>query len=377
MAVSKRLRYEILRRDNHTCRYCGASAPAVPLRVDHVVPVALGGSDIPDNLVTSCEPCNSGKSSATVDASVVANVADDALRWAEALKQAAQVLTEQDLPKLSYRQTFLTAWQAWEIGRHSVRRSAELPADWKSSIDRFRTAGLPEESWDEIIEIAMTSPKVLPLNVFRYCCGIAWRRVSDLQQEARRILTTTSARPSETDHLLNGGAPHSWQEADFWAAAAESAWLHAWAIAADSDDWDHSPSQAEWDEFLDARAVLTEEGRSEGEIICAAVIAGTKQSSTLSWGLSLAQLRHAPVSWEQFTRMDGAREVWTASWNEAHGNEPSEQQQKEFRGGLVKAARRGYSNRQLLTAARSAAFSQNPDVEYFAYHVASMEPDSE
>jgi hypothetical protein len=63
MAVSKRLRYEILRRDNHTCRYCGASAPDVPLRVDHVTPVALGGSDKPDNLVASCEACNSGKSS--------------------------------------------------------------------------------------------------------------------------------------------------------------------------------------------------------------------------------------------------------------------------------------------------------------------------
>ncbi|MFF0777048.1 HNH endonuclease [Streptomyces sp. NPDC003720] len=63
MAVSKRLRYEILRRDNHTCRYCGASAPDVPLRIDHVTPVALGGTDHPSNLVTSCEPCNNGKSS--------------------------------------------------------------------------------------------------------------------------------------------------------------------------------------------------------------------------------------------------------------------------------------------------------------------------
>ncbi|WP_075737496.1 HNH endonuclease [Streptomyces acidiscabies] len=66
MAVSKRLRYEILRRDNHTCRYCGASAPDVPLRVDHVTPVALGGTDTPDNLVAACEPCNSGKSSTII-----------------------------------------------------------------------------------------------------------------------------------------------------------------------------------------------------------------------------------------------------------------------------------------------------------------------
>jgi hypothetical protein len=63
MAVSKRLRFEIFRRDSHTCRYCGATAPGTPLRVDHIVPVALGGTDHPSNLVTACEPCNSGKTS--------------------------------------------------------------------------------------------------------------------------------------------------------------------------------------------------------------------------------------------------------------------------------------------------------------------------
>ena len=63
MAVSKRLRYEILRRDRYTCRYCGASAPDAPMRVDHVTPVALGGTDHPSNLVAACEPCNSGKAS--------------------------------------------------------------------------------------------------------------------------------------------------------------------------------------------------------------------------------------------------------------------------------------------------------------------------
>lgn len=31
--ISKRLRYEILRRDDHQCRYCGATAPHTPLTV--------------------------------------------------------------------------------------------------------------------------------------------------------------------------------------------------------------------------------------------------------------------------------------------------------------------------------------------------------
>lgn len=77
MPVSKRLRYEILRRDSYTCRYCGASAPGTLLRVDHVTPVALGGTDQPSNLVASCEPCNSGKSS-TIEGFVDA-VQDDSV----------------------------------------------------------------------------------------------------------------------------------------------------------------------------------------------------------------------------------------------------------------------------------------------------------
>ena len=45
MPVTKRVRFEVLRRDNHTCHYCGARAPEVAITIDHVVPVALGGSD--------------------------------------------------------------------------------------------------------------------------------------------------------------------------------------------------------------------------------------------------------------------------------------------------------------------------------------------
>lgn len=41
MAVSKRLRFEILRRDNFQCRYCGAKAPDATLAVDHVTPKEL------------------------------------------------------------------------------------------------------------------------------------------------------------------------------------------------------------------------------------------------------------------------------------------------------------------------------------------------
>lgn len=34
MAVSKRTRFEVLRRDGHRCRYCGAGAEDAALTVD-------------------------------------------------------------------------------------------------------------------------------------------------------------------------------------------------------------------------------------------------------------------------------------------------------------------------------------------------------
>lgn len=62
ISLSKRLRFEILKRDSFKCQYCGSAAPDVLLQVDHVKPVAEGGTDDIWNLITSCQPCNSGKS---------------------------------------------------------------------------------------------------------------------------------------------------------------------------------------------------------------------------------------------------------------------------------------------------------------------------
>jgi 5-methylcytosine-specific restriction endonuclease McrA len=57
------LRFRILVRDGFRCRYCGRSGDAsgVVLHVDHVVPVAAGGTASEDNLRAACEECNLGK----------------------------------------------------------------------------------------------------------------------------------------------------------------------------------------------------------------------------------------------------------------------------------------------------------------------------
>lgn len=59
--LSKKVRFEVFKRDSFTCQYCGEKAPEVILNVDHINPVSKGGDNDMMNLITSCESCNSGK----------------------------------------------------------------------------------------------------------------------------------------------------------------------------------------------------------------------------------------------------------------------------------------------------------------------------
>lgn len=60
--MTPQLRYEVIRRDGHRCRCCGASvSTGAVLHIDHIIAVALGGQTAIDNLQTLCSACNQGK----------------------------------------------------------------------------------------------------------------------------------------------------------------------------------------------------------------------------------------------------------------------------------------------------------------------------
>lgn len=62
---AKYSRYNIYLRDNFTCQYCGkffGPDNASQLTLDHVNPVARGGTKKWENLVAACTPCNMAKS---------------------------------------------------------------------------------------------------------------------------------------------------------------------------------------------------------------------------------------------------------------------------------------------------------------------------
>ena len=182
MPISKRLRYEILRRDNHTCRYCGESAPDVKLTVDHVTPVALGGSDDPTNLVAACKDCNVGKSSSSPDSALVEDVSADALRWSAAIQKAAEVMRAESAAQNDRHQWFLDEWKDWDGD------CGYLPDGWSKSVDCWLDAGLPRETLIDSLAIALGNRGVRHGAVFAYMGGIARKRIETLHESARALL---------------------------------------------------------------------------------------------------------------------------------------------------------------------------------------------
>lgn len=62
--MTSKLREEIKKRDNYTCKICGVSItkePTLLLEIDHIIPLSKGGVTSEENLQTLCWKCNRSK----------------------------------------------------------------------------------------------------------------------------------------------------------------------------------------------------------------------------------------------------------------------------------------------------------------------------
>lgn len=186
MSVPSRLRFEVLRRDNHACRYCGAAAPGARLHVDHVVPEALGGPTTPDNLVTACEDCNQGKASTSPGEHLVADVAEDAVRWARAMQAAAEAAEAERAQLEQYRDSFLEEWQRWTYNDRGQRRTVELPGNWRSALVDVYRSGLTRADLADAVDVALGRRGVA--EPFAYFLGVTRQLASQRQAVAAELL---------------------------------------------------------------------------------------------------------------------------------------------------------------------------------------------
>jgi hypothetical protein len=120
--------------------------------------------------------CNAGKSSSSPDATLVADVDQDAIRWAAALR-AALTGTADDIKALNkVRKAFLTAW--------GPGHKSDLPTDYISTIEQWVKLGVPIEVMTYAAEVASGKSGLRYGDRFRYACGIVWRKVDDARDKA-------------------------------------------------------------------------------------------------------------------------------------------------------------------------------------------------
>ena len=189
MSISKRLRYEVLRRDNNTCRYCGASAPEVKIAIDHVVPKSLGGLDVAENLVAACVDCNTGKSSSQPDAAFVKQVEEDAFQWKAAVKDSLRREVKDYPAVLAALAQFEEVWDGYTYGEGgpSVPRDSAWRKTVKTWLSMLTQGDLEDPEFVDLASQVLLDliPSIMSRkgidDRWRYYCGAAWNKVREMQ----------------------------------------------------------------------------------------------------------------------------------------------------------------------------------------------------
>lgn len=164
---SKRVRFDVFKRDLFTCQYCGATPPGAVLEVDHIEAVASGGCDDEDNLITACFDCNRGK-------------AANALTVApEALSAKAERIAEAEAQLAAYRYLMRQVEErkdadAWAVLFALYGENFTTKARY-SSVRTF----LERLPYDTVLEAAEMAGRTRygKDRKFRYFCGICWKRI--------------------------------------------------------------------------------------------------------------------------------------------------------------------------------------------------------
>lgn len=169
-SISKKVRFDIFKRDQFTCQYCGATPPGSILHVDHIEAVANGGGNHPDNLVTSCEACNLGKGARALDV-VPQSLSAKALEVAE---REEQLRGYQEILEARRQRIEDEVWRVMALlypGEKSVPR--ESFNSTRMFIEKLGVYAVIESA-----EIALGA-RCSVYKLFRYFCGVCWNKVRE------------------------------------------------------------------------------------------------------------------------------------------------------------------------------------------------------
>jgi hypothetical protein len=175
-SISKKTRFEIFKRDNFTCQYCGRTSEDVVLEIDHIMPVSKGGANDETNLVPACFDCNRGKGNRELGNVIPRPDADmkylETQQEIQELKRYKRAKAELDMLLLDIAEGLCDTWA-------NAFQSDVCPKE----IEFVKLLKLISP---EIIEKAIyvtASNKRMNVSRFsdkwRYMCGVAWNIVKE------------------------------------------------------------------------------------------------------------------------------------------------------------------------------------------------------
>lgn len=168
--IGKKVRFDVFKRDDFTCAYCGSTPPSVVLQVDHIHPVSQGGTNSINNLITSCQPCNIGKGATSLNmvpaslkekAAIVAEKEEQLKGFYAIMREKEQRLEDE-------------MWVIAEIIDASIVKDG-IQISFARSIMRF----LDSIGFYEVKEAAGIAQDKFPWGgeeAFLYFCGICHRK---------------------------------------------------------------------------------------------------------------------------------------------------------------------------------------------------------
>ena len=193
VVLSKRQRFEVFKRDNFTCQYCGRKPPDVILEVDHVCAVVSGGTNEDYNLLTSCFDCNRGKGSSPIkvipiDIEERRLLAEERRDQVRAYEETLQHIREENEARIdAVISTYETSIYDYYCRLNRTRTLEEQEPAYvgfsRVSIRNFLKL-LPLPVVQEAMEIAcdkMIDGRISSNELFRYFCGICWNKIKKIK----------------------------------------------------------------------------------------------------------------------------------------------------------------------------------------------------
>ena len=171
-SLSKKIRFEVFKRDEFRCGYCGKEPPSVILEVDHIEPKSSGGGDDICNLITACFDCNRGKAGVPLDKIPLkvneqlsaAKEKEEQLREYRKFTNKVQRRIKKDIQDIS--EVYQKQYEDWDFSDSfksvSLKKFLEL---------------LPKHEVVDSLYISIAKFPKDSTRVIQYFCGVCWKKV--------------------------------------------------------------------------------------------------------------------------------------------------------------------------------------------------------